>query len=148
MLLSGIGPADQLKSKNIPVVRDLPGVGANLVDHPNVSLYFKDKHDRSVKHVRPSTIGDIPGFLVSLFEYLFRKSGPMTGNVSSRSGKFMRMLNGRDVRLVRRLRSSALTILRYSWRASSRIKSRIVHQETTGRTSRSSSLQWDLRCVT
>jgi len=141
LLLSGIGPADQLKSKNIPVVRDLPGVGANLVDHPDVGLYFKDKHDRSVKHVRPSTIGDIPGFLGSLFQYLFRKSGPMTGNVSSKSGKFMHMLNGRDGRLVRRLHSSVLTILRSSWRVSPRKKSRIVHQETTGRTSRSSSLQ-------
>jgi len=114
LLLSGIGPADQLKSMNIPVVHDLPGVGANLVDHPNVSLYFKDKHNRSAKHVRPSSIGDIPGFLRSFFEYLFRKSGLMTGNVSSKSGKLMHMLNGRGGRLARRPHSSALTILRSS----------------------------------
>lgn len=31
--LSGIGPQDVLKSLNIPVRVDLPGVGANLQDH-------------------------------------------------------------------------------------------------------------------
>lgn len=38
LLLSGIGPAEQLKSHGIPVVLDLPGVGANLQDHPRVGL--------------------------------------------------------------------------------------------------------------
>ncbi|KAJ3568716.1 hypothetical protein NP233_g5531 [Leucocoprinus birnbaumii] len=81
LMLSGVGPEEQLKSKNIPVVRDLPGVGANLVDHPVVDLYFKDKHNKSVKHVKPSSIGDIPKFLASLTQYLLYKSGPLTGNV-------------------------------------------------------------------
>jgi choline dehydrogenase-like flavoprotein len=31
--LSGIGPASLLNSLNIPVVEDLPGVGANFQDH-------------------------------------------------------------------------------------------------------------------
>ena len=34
LLLSGIGPSQQLKSLGIPVVLDLPGVGENLQDHP------------------------------------------------------------------------------------------------------------------
>ena len=33
LMLSGIGPADQLASLDIPVVADLPGVGKNLQDH-------------------------------------------------------------------------------------------------------------------
>lgn len=33
LLLSGIGPADHLRALGIPVVHDLPGVGANLHDH-------------------------------------------------------------------------------------------------------------------
>ncbi len=33
LLLSGIGPAEQLAAHDIPVVRDLPGVGENLQDH-------------------------------------------------------------------------------------------------------------------
>ncbi|KZT35293.1 alcohol oxidase [Sistotremastrum suecicum HHB10207 ss-3] len=33
LLLSGIGPSEQLKKFNIPVVKDLPAVGKNLADH-------------------------------------------------------------------------------------------------------------------
>ena len=33
LLLSGIGPADELKALDIPVVADRPGVGENLQDH-------------------------------------------------------------------------------------------------------------------
>ncbi len=33
LMLSGVGPADQLRRHGIAVVRDLPGVGANLQDH-------------------------------------------------------------------------------------------------------------------
>jgi choline dehydrogenase len=36
LLLSGVGPGEQLKSLGIPVVHDLPGVGQNLRDHPKV----------------------------------------------------------------------------------------------------------------
>ena len=41
LLLSGLGPADQLTSLNIPVVRDLPGVGENLLDHPESIIIFE-----------------------------------------------------------------------------------------------------------
>jgi choline dehydrogenase-like flavoprotein len=34
--LSGIGPRDLLKRLDIPVVEDLPGVGANFMDHPTL----------------------------------------------------------------------------------------------------------------
>ncbi len=37
LLRSGIGPAAHLRDLGIPVVRDLPGVGENLLDHPLVS---------------------------------------------------------------------------------------------------------------
>jgi choline dehydrogenase len=38
LMLSGIGPQDHLRSLGIPVVRDSPGVGQNLRDHPNVRI--------------------------------------------------------------------------------------------------------------
>jgi choline dehydrogenase len=38
LLRSGIGPADDLSAHGIRVVRDLPGVGANLADHPGVDI--------------------------------------------------------------------------------------------------------------
>jgi choline dehydrogenase len=36
LMLSGIGPADQLRAVGLPVRVDLPGVGQNLRDHPHV----------------------------------------------------------------------------------------------------------------
>jgi choline dehydrogenase len=38
LMLSGIGPADHLSSHGIPCVADLPGIGENLIDHPEVPL--------------------------------------------------------------------------------------------------------------
>jgi choline dehydrogenase len=38
LMLSGIGPADELRAHGIPVVVDLPGVGGNLHDHPRIGL--------------------------------------------------------------------------------------------------------------
>ena len=43
LMLSGIGPADDLRSHGIPVVIDLPGVGANLQDHLKLSVRWKGK---------------------------------------------------------------------------------------------------------
>jgi choline dehydrogenase len=40
LLLSGIGPADQLRALGIDPVADLPGVGANLQDHPIILLSY------------------------------------------------------------------------------------------------------------
>lgn len=37
-MLSGVGPADHLKSKHIEVKADVPGVGKNLRDHPAVTV--------------------------------------------------------------------------------------------------------------
>lgn len=41
MLLSGLGPKQQLQSLSIPLVRDIPGVGENLVDHPETIIIFE-----------------------------------------------------------------------------------------------------------
>jgi choline dehydrogenase len=38
LMRSGIGPAEHLSSVGIPVRVDLPGVGANLADHPGVDI--------------------------------------------------------------------------------------------------------------
>jgi choline dehydrogenase len=38
LMLSGLGPADHLTATGVPVVLDLPGVGRNLIDHPEVPV--------------------------------------------------------------------------------------------------------------
>ncbi|KAI1327167.1 GMC oxidoreductase [Xylariaceae sp. FL0255] len=41
MLLSGLGPKEQLSSLGIPVVKDIPGVGENLQDHPESIIMWE-----------------------------------------------------------------------------------------------------------
>jgi predicted dehydrogenase (TIGR03970 family) len=41
LLLSGIGPADDLRAAGVPVVADCPGVGAEFTDHPNVYVGYR-----------------------------------------------------------------------------------------------------------
>ena len=38
LMRSGVGPADELRSIGIPVLADMPGVGANLADHAGVDV--------------------------------------------------------------------------------------------------------------
>ncbi|CCU75188.1 hypothetical protein BGHDH14_bgh06259 [Blumeria hordei DH14] len=41
LLLSGIGPAKQLSDLSIPVQHDMPGVGENLLDHPETIIMWE-----------------------------------------------------------------------------------------------------------
>lgn len=43
LALSGVGPADRLAQLSMPVVQDLPGVGRNLRDHPDVPLSWRTR---------------------------------------------------------------------------------------------------------
>jgi choline dehydrogenase len=43
LLLSGIGPADELRALGVPVVRDSPGVGKDFADHPELWVLFRPK---------------------------------------------------------------------------------------------------------
>ena len=48
LLLSGIGPADQLRAQGINVVADVPGVGENLHDHTMVPLVWATQHSNDL----------------------------------------------------------------------------------------------------
>jgi choline dehydrogenase len=43
LMLSGIGPADQLRAAGVRVVQDLKGVGENLQEHPNLLNIYRAK---------------------------------------------------------------------------------------------------------
>lgn len=40
LLLSGLGPAEELTAFGIPLIKDIPGVGKNLHDHPTVTVRY------------------------------------------------------------------------------------------------------------
>jgi choline dehydrogenase len=48
LLLSGIGPAEQLRQFDIPVLVDLPGVGENLQDHLNVRMCWASNIEQQI----------------------------------------------------------------------------------------------------
>lgn len=76
MMLSGIGPEDELKKHGIDVVHHLPGVGENLNDHFGIDIvaeltghYSLDKYQK-------------PHWMVwAGLQYWLFKSGPVTSNV-------------------------------------------------------------------
>ena len=43
LLLSGAGPAERLRALDIPVIVDLPGVGRNLRDHPDMPMFWRTR---------------------------------------------------------------------------------------------------------
>ena len=59
LLLSGVGPASGLEAVGVPVVHDLPGVGKNLRDHPQVWVTWRKRDDFE----QPP---DIPGIQITL----------------------------------------------------------------------------------
>ena len=77
LLLSGIGPAEELRARGVSVVHDLPGVGKNLQDHLNVNIVQRAKRGSALdgKNRGLAPIG------VAL-EYLFYGTGPGTSNVA------------------------------------------------------------------
>jgi choline dehydrogenase len=57
LLLSGVGPAEHLKSVGIDVVHDLPGVGQNLRDHPLATVLFLAAGERPDVHAPAIQVG-------------------------------------------------------------------------------------------
>ena len=54
--LSGLGPAELLQEIGIPVIRDIPAVGADLRDHFNVRLAFRCTKRITLNHVANSFV--------------------------------------------------------------------------------------------
>ena len=86
LMLSGIGPAQQLQALGIPVVHDLPGVGENLQDHiDQVQSYFADS--------RSETFGISPRGTVKMAKGVFEWRKQRTGVISTsiaEAGAFLR----------------------------------------------------------
>ncbi|KAJ7066868.1 hypothetical protein B0H15DRAFT_794219 [Mycena belliarum] len=89
LMLSGVGPAKQLQEHGIPVVHDVPGVGANLVDHPVLDLYLRDKLESSVRILRPRGLVDAMKLFRELGRYQMFGTGILATNFGE-SAAFVR----------------------------------------------------------
>jgi choline dehydrogenase-like flavoprotein len=77
LMLSGIGPAAELRTLGVRVALDLPGVGKNLQDHLNVNIVRRAK--------RGSTLDGKSRGLAPIgvaLEFLFYGTGPGTSNIA------------------------------------------------------------------
>jgi len=80
LLLSGIGPPDELERAGISAVHNLPGVGKNLQDHVMVSVGYL-----CTKTVTLASAESLP----NLMRYFLFKRGPLVSNVAE-AGIFLR----------------------------------------------------------
>jgi choline dehydrogenase len=90
--VSGLGPRSLLQQHGIPLVRDMPGVGANLQDHFYVRMQFRC--------TEPITLNDVGNSmwrrLAAAVQYFLTHSGPLA-SASACAGAFAKS----DERLAR-----------------------------------------------
>ncbi len=75
LLLSGIGPADELNEVGVPVVHDLSGVGKGLQDHLDAATIYK-----ATTKLTYDDAGRFPQKYVHGARYLLFRSGPVTSS--------------------------------------------------------------------
>lgn len=75
LLLSGIGPKEELAKLNIPVIQNLPGVGKNLHDHLWLELVTTQKPGA---HHRTSYISSPEDLQVARAQWVKDKTGPLS----------------------------------------------------------------------
>jgi choline dehydrogenase len=83
--LSGVGPAALLRQHGIPLVLDLPGVGANLQDHLQIRAVYKVQGGKTLNTMASSWLGKAAIAL----EYAWARTGPMSMS-PSQLGAFTR----------------------------------------------------------
>ncbi len=92
LMLSGIGPAPQLRQHGIEVRVDLPGVGGNLQDHLDICTLR-----RSTQPITYDGSDTLLNELRIALEYYLRRQGPGTSNIAE-AGGFLRSALAEDER--------------------------------------------------
>lgn len=81
LMLSGIGPHEELRAFGIDVRHELPGVGRNLQDHLDVTVVcYASGGGLSA---RPH---ELPARARAIWEYLRKRQGPFTSNLAEAGG--------------------------------------------------------------
>ena len=79
LMLSGIGPADQLQAHGIPVVHALPGVGHNLHDHVTTVLIYRTPRKDATFGL---SLSGLVTMIKGIFEWRRQRTGVITSNVA------------------------------------------------------------------
>lgn len=102
LMLSGVGPAEHLRSLGIPVVADIPAVGQNLQDHPAAMLSYESHDPQGDKKKSDVYYTEQTGkSLFTLFNYIFRGKGPLTSPMCEAGGfvKTQKSMDSCDLQL-------------------------------------------------
>ncbi|KAJ3738767.1 hypothetical protein EV360DRAFT_76867 [Lentinula raphanica] len=80
LMLSGIGPASQLREHSIPVVKNLENVGTHLQDHPVFDIHLKDKLQLAPVFLMPKGLIQTFRYVLATLQYLIFHTGPLAIN--------------------------------------------------------------------
>ncbi|MBP2548571.1 choline dehydrogenase-like flavoprotein [Neorhizobium galegae] len=81
LILSGIGPADHLRSLGLPVVYDQPGVGSNLQDHVDLFVIAECTGPHTYDRYAKPHLSVLAGL-----QYLLQKKGPVASSLFETGG--------------------------------------------------------------
>jgi len=85
LLLSGVGPREELARHGIELRHELPGVGANLADHIDLALVYRSDDTRLMGITARTAARALAGY----FEWRNRGTGILTTNFAE-AGAFLR----------------------------------------------------------
>jgi choline dehydrogenase-like flavoprotein len=91
LLLSGVGPREELARHGIALRHELPGVGANLADHIDLALVYRSDDRRLMGITARTAVRAVAGY----FEWRNRGTGLLTTNFAE-AGAFLRTRAGLD----------------------------------------------------
>ncbi|NRA85502.1 MAG: GMC family oxidoreductase N-terminal domain-containing protein, partial [Gammaproteobacteria bacterium] len=86
LMLSGIGPKDELNAHGIPIIHELAGVGENLQDHPDTIVVNRHKNENLLA-LRPKAIWWL---VKESFKYFQKKRMGILTSAVAESGGFIK----------------------------------------------------------
>lgn len=82
LLLSGIGPQEEIHRHGIPLIHNLQGVGENLQDHLDIHITCREKTRHAISF-HPLSLWQ---WLVAGYQYIFHRRGCLTSNYTQAGG--------------------------------------------------------------
>jgi choline dehydrogenase len=97
LMLSGIGEPDELRALGIAPTHELPGVGRNLHDHPNIMNEYELRGEEGLtRHIRLDRV------MMSLARWYVDRSGPLalTGSTANIFARTLAGLDQPDIQMI------------------------------------------------